>query len=95
MYFYKVQFNVDIHSSSSRHVAVSIPKWVTFMSKSAVLDLTVDRALYYELVLPGFEQVWQAYLLHVQSQECQKIPHHAVAKMRVPWSREDVHVHIT
>ncbi|XP_021936660.1 GPI inositol-deacylase isoform X2 [Zootermopsis nevadensis] len=89
-----VQFNVDIHSSS-RHIAVSLPKWVSFMSKSVVLDLTYDHAVYYELTLPGFEQTWQAYLLHVNPQECQKTPHHSVATMRVPWSREDVHVHIT
>jgi hypothetical protein len=93
--FYKVQFNVDIHSSSSRHIAVSLPKWVSFLSKSAVLDSTLDHAVYYELALPGFEQTWEAYLLHIEPQDCQKTPYHAVATMMVPWSREDVHIHIT
>ncbi|XP_069692336.1 GPI inositol-deacylase [Periplaneta americana] len=90
-----VQFNFDIHSSSSRQVTVPLPKWLTFMSKNTVLDSTADRAGYYELALPGFEQVWQAYLLHIQPLDCQKSLHHAIAKMRVPWSKEDVHVHFT
>lgn len=93
--FYKVQFNVDVHSASSRHVTASLPKWVSFMSNSTVLDSTVDHAVYYELTLPGFEQTWQAYLLYIQPEVCQKTRHHAVATMVVPWSREDVHVHIT
>ena len=93
--FYKVQFNVDVHSSSSRHITASLPKWVSFLSNPAVLDSTVDHAVYYELALPEFEQTWQAYLLHIQPQDCQKTPHHAVGTMVVPRSREDVHVHVT
>lgn len=93
--FYKVQFNIDVHSASSRRITASLPKWVPFMSNSAVLDSTVDHAVYYELILPGFEQTWQAYLLYIQPEVCQKSAHHAVATMVVPWSREDVHVLIT
>jgi hypothetical protein len=93
--FYQVQLNVDVHSSSNRHIAVSLPKWISFLSKSIVLEQTFERAVYYELSLPGFEQTWQAYLLHIEPQGCQKVPHHALTTMIVPWSKEDVHVHIT
>ena len=93
--FYKVQLNVDVHSASCRRITASLPKWVSFLSSSTVLDSTVDHAVYYELTLPGFEQTWQAYLLYIQPEDCQKTPHHAVGTMVVPWRREDVHVHIT
>ncbi|PNF36371.1 GPI inositol-deacylase, partial [Cryptotermes secundus] len=90
-----VQFNVDVHSSSNRHIAVSLSKWISFLSKSEVLDSTFDHAVYYELPLPGFEQTWQAYLLYIEPKSCQKAPNHALATMVVPWSKEDVHAHIT
>lgn len=92
--FYKVQLNIDVHSTSSRRITASLPKWVSFLSNSTVLDSTEDHAVYYELTLPGFEQTWQAYLLYIQPEDCQKTAHHAVVTMVVPWHREDVHVHI-
>jgi hypothetical protein len=79
-----VQFNVDVHSSSSHHITASLPKWVSFLLNPAVLDSTVDHAVYYELAVPEFEQTWQAYLLHIQPQDCQKTPQHAVVTMVVP-----------
>ena len=65
------------------------------MSKQVVIDSTSDHAGYYELALPGLEQTWQAYRLVIQPKGCQDTSHHAVATMKVPWSREDVHAHFT
>ena len=65
------------------------------MSKQVVIDSTSDHAGYYELAMPGLEQAWQAYRLHIQPKDCQEATHHAVATMKVPWSQEDVHTHVT
>ncbi|KAJ9584662.1 hypothetical protein L9F63_020987, partial [Diploptera punctata] len=90
-----ITYKIDVHSSSSRHITAPLPKWLSFMSKQVVIESTSDHAGYYQLALTGLEQTWQAYRLHIQPKDCQDPSHHAVATMKVPWSREDVHMHVT
>lgn len=89
-----VHLNIDVHSSSRVINLPSLPFIFQFIRQNTFLESTDEAALYYSLVLPNFENIWQAYYLYISPYSCRLAHHHAVGVMHVPWNREDIFVKI-
>ncbi|XP_059047007.1 GPI inositol-deacylase [Achroia grisella] len=88
-----VTLNVDINDHASREITVSLPSIFSF-GKSVVKAETEQDSLYYELLLPDFNTLDQAYLLYVEpTPSCKAIQYHVSAEMHVPWAKNHEYYH--
>ncbi|XP_031765165.2 GPI inositol-deacylase isoform X2 [Galleria mellonella] len=85
--------NVDINDHASRQITVSLPSIFSF-GKSIVKAETEQESLYYELLLPEFNTLHQAYLLYVEpTASCKATQYHVSAEMHVPWAKNNEYYH--
>lgn len=85
---------MDVYATLSRRVVAPLPRWLSFTSR-VVLATTPERAVHYEVLLPGLEMSYQAYELAVETTACEADTHHASATFFVPWSNEGQTVYVT
>ncbi|XP_063380508.1 GPI inositol-deacylase [Cydia fagiglandana] len=86
-----VTLNVDINDHASRQLTVDVPSHFSF-TRTVIKQETEAHSLYYELILPGFNAIWQAYLLYVEPVGC-KTEYHVSAEMQVPWAENQEYYH--
>ncbi|XP_072931942.1 GPI inositol-deacylase isoform X2 [Epargyreus clarus] len=87
-----IVLNVDINDHASREIKVNLPSILSF-NKQVIKQETEANSLYYELLLPGFDVLHQAYLLYVEpTANCQS-EYHVTAEMHVPWAKNHEYFH--
>lgn len=85
--------NVDINDYASRVKIVTLPSEFSF-GKSVIIQETEANSLYYELHIPGFNTVYQAYLLYVEpTADCKATQYHVSAELQVPWAKNHEYYH--
>lgn len=89
----QIQVNVDVHDPTERRIVHQVPKLYS-MGQSVVIKSTLPNALYYEIALSGFENIWQAYKLNIKASTCRTRTNQAVITFSVPWSSEDSHAYV-
>ncbi|XP_052740359.1 GPI inositol-deacylase isoform X2 [Bicyclus anynana] len=88
-----VTLNVDINDHASRQINVQLPSDYSF-GKQMIITETEANSLYYELLLPDFGAIHQAYLLYVEpTASCQATSYHASAELHVPWAKNHEYYH--
>lgn len=85
--------NVDINDHASREIKVNLPSYFSF-GKDTIKAETEPGSLYYELVLPDFSTVHDAYLLYVEpTASCKAAQYHVSAELHVPWAKNHEYYH--
>ncbi|KAL4704963.1 hypothetical protein ACJJTC_013420 [Scirpophaga incertulas] len=88
-----ITLNVDINDHASRIVTVDLPSDIVF-GRTIIKAETEPESLYYELILPGFDKIHQAYLLYVEpTANCKADQYHVSAELHVPWARNHEYSH--
>lgn len=84
---------MDINDLASRQITVNLPTLLSF-GKSIIKHETEQDSLYYELILPGFYSIHQAYLLYVEpTASCKVASYHVSAEVHVPWAKNNEYYH--
>ncbi|CAG9093674.1 unnamed protein product [Plutella xylostella] len=88
-----IVLNVDINDLASRRITVDLPSDFS-VSKQMIRHETEAGSLYYELILPGFNRVYQAFYLYVEpTPGCKASQYHASAEVHVPWAENHEYTH--
>lgn len=82
--------NVDVHQPLDRIISFPVPR-VASLTSSVVIDNTADNAVNYRVTLPGFDQIWQAFSIHLEAVTCRAATSHAVITFYVTWANETQH----
>ncbi|XP_073945393.1 GPI inositol-deacylase isoform X2 [Choristoneura fumiferana] len=85
--------NIDINDHASRQITVNLPSDFSF-GRTIIKHETDANSLYYELILPGFNAIFQAYLLYVEpTSSCKATEYHVSAEVQVPWAENQEYYH--
>ncbi|CAK1547233.1 unnamed protein product [Leptosia nina] len=87
-----ITLNVDVNDHASRQITVDLPSLLS-ISKHVIKQETEANSLYYELLLPGFNAIHQAYLLYIEPVGTCQPPYHVSAEMHVPWAMNHEYYH--
>ncbi|KAI5651707.1 PGAP1-like protein domain-containing protein [Phthorimaea operculella] len=85
--------NVDINDYASRQITVDLPS-ILSLTTTTIKQETERNSIYYELILPGFNSVHQAYLLYMEpTSSCKASQYHVSAELHVPWAKNNEYYH--
>lgn len=71
---------------------INAPKIYSF-SKVEVVKETLLNAIHYDLIIQGFDSLYQALHLSIDPKQCSEKSYHTVATSYVPWASGHSNVH--
>ncbi|XP_026469702.1 GPI inositol-deacylase-like [Ctenocephalides felis] len=87
-----VQLHFDIYNRNQRIMKTNAPKIYSF-SKVEVVKETLLNAIHYDLIIQGFDSLYQALHLSIDPKQCSEKSYHTVATSYVPWASGHSNVH--
>lgn len=82
--------SVDIYQTSERNLNCNVPRIYSIVPET-IIENTHGDALYYSINLIGFDNIWQSYILTLESNSCKNSNNNAVVTFKVPWLNGDQH----